>query len=643
MSSIKDNSTLRASLVSVAMLKVNYDLHNRDYIDYLVPFATYVLSPLKGKSVVVDLVKKEILSKFGLNLPRGTIEVCLKRMSKLGYLVRASNQYTVSVNLPDSEIDGRRTEAKRDADIVVNALVDFAKSSGREISHDQAYAAFIEYLKQFSIECLSAYVRGTPLPDVPGGKIESDVVLVSLFVKKSYLDSSGLFERVVNLVKGHMLSNALLCPDLEGISRKFDDVSFYFDTPFLFRLLGMDGSAHRKLAIELVSLLRNLRGKLLVFSHTLDEISAILSYCEKHINDARSNGQMVREMRRSGKTASDVVLFRNRLSDLIKDSGLTIVATPGYRHVKLQIDESAFEHLYRDEAPGIRESAIRHDVNSVRSIYVLRMDVHPRRLEDAIAVFVTTNPAFAKAAFDYGKKHEASKEVTTVITDFSLSNLAWLKAPVGAPELPQREVIAYCYAALQPNSKLWVKYLEELEKLRSESAISERDHQLLRFSLKAEEELMGMTLGEDDELSGLSILQLRDKLVSEISSEKDEALVLERQKSEAVAEQLKSVQGQKEALEQRYYWMASRAGNWAGRIVWCCGWPIIIFGSIMAAYFAEAVYQWTWYFKAPAVGFGVLIVLFTIVSSIYGISLKDLRASVEKCVTDFIYKLLKGA
>ncbi len=642
MTPLKDSSMMRASLVSVAMLKVNYDLDNRDYIDYLVPFVTYVISPLRGKGVVVDLVRKEILSKFGLNLPKGTIELCLKRMVKRKFLVREANQYVVSKEMPDSEMDARQADAKRDAAIVVSALVEFAKSSGREISDDQAYAAIIEYLKQFSIECLSAYVRGTPLPEIPNGKIESDVVLVSLFVKKSYVDVNGLFERVVNLVKGHMLSNALLCPDLESISKKFDDVGFYFDTPFLFRLLGLDGSAHRKLAIELVGLLRNLRGKLLVFNHTIDEISAILNFCEKHINDSRSHSQILREMRRSGKNASDIILFKNKLPELIKSNGLEIVSTPGYQHVKLQIDESAFEHLYRDEAPGIRESAIRHDINSVRSIYVLRMNVRPRRLEDAIAVFVTTNSAFSKAAYDYGMKHEASKEVTTVITDFSLSNLAWLKAPVGAPELPQREVIAYCYAALQPSSKLWIKYLDELEKLRGESAISERDHQLLRFTLKAEEELMGMTLGEDEELNGLSILQIRDRLVSEIASEKDEALLLERQKSKAVTEQLKSVEIEKNALEGRYYWIASRVGRCAGKLVWILGWPLVVLGSIIAAYFAESLHQWNWYLRAPAVGVSILILLFTILSSMYGVSLKDLRESVDKYVTQKVYGALKG-
>ena len=644
MSANKDKINLRTSLVSVAMLKVNYDLHNRDYIDYLVPFVGHALASHKGKLVVLDLVKKDIQEIFGLNLPRGTIELCLKRMTKHKYLIRDSNQYIVSKDIPESDIDERRVAAKRDADVVVSALKRFMQASAqKELSDEEAYGAIIEYLKQFSIECLSAYVRGTPLPDVQNGKAESDVVMVSLFVKQAYLSESELFERIVNLVKGHMLSNALLCPDLEAIGRKFDDVKFFFDTPYLFRLLGLDGTAHKKLALELTGLLKNLRGKLYVFSHTLDEMSSILLYCEKSINDARANGQILREFRRSGKTASDVVLLKGKIPELLKTYGVEITSTPDYKYTKLQIDESAFEHLYRDEVPGIRENAIKHDVNSVRSIYVLRMDVHPRRLEDSIAVFVTTNAAFSKAAFDYGRKYEASREVTTVITDFSLSNLAWLKAPVGAPDLPQREVIAYCYAALQPSSKLWARYLEELEKLKAESAITERDHQLLRFSLKAEEELMGMTLGADEELSGLSILQIRDKIVAEIAAEKDMALTQERARSESISELLKTVESEKGRLEQRYYWIANKAGFIIGKVIWYAGFICIVVGSLIASFMAEYIYQWTWYLRGPAVGLLTLIVMFSIVSSIYGTTLKELRGRIEKKVTDVVYNRLRGS
>ena len=61
-----------------------------------------------------------------------------------------------------------------------------------------------------------------------------------------------------------------------------------------------------------------------------------------------------------------------------------------------------------------------------------------------------------------------------MITDFSLANITWLKAPVEASDLPTTQLLAFSYAALQPSSELLTKFLQEIEKLEAEGAISER-------------------------------------------------------------------------------------------------------------------------------------------------------------------------
>lgn len=84
-----------------------------------------------------------------------------------------------------------------------------------------------------------------------------------------------------------------------------------------------------------------------------------------------------------------------------------------------------------EEVHYFNPDAKKYDINSVRSIYAIRKGSYPTRVEDAIAVLVTTNANFAKAASRYGRTHEASNEVSSVVTDFALGNLAWLKAPLG--------------------------------------------------------------------------------------------------------------------------------------------------------------------------------------------------------------------
>src|SRR5690606_26515511 len=144
------------------------------------------------------------------------------------------------------------------------------------------------------------------------------------------------------------------------------------------------------------------------------------------------------------------------------------------------IDEGAFTTVLGEEINYHNPRARDYDIKSVRAIYVLRQGISPQSIEKSKAVFVTSNVSFSKAAFEYGKIHDQSREVSTVITDFSLANTAWLKAPHGASLLPQKEVLALAYAAIQPTSNFWTKVLDEADKLQAQGEISARDHQLLR-------------------------------------------------------------------------------------------------------------------------------------------------------------------
>jgi hypothetical protein len=626
------------------MLKVNYDLRQQDYLDYLIPFLRHILSKHRSSPVTADDAKTLLEGEFGLRIPRPAVELGLKRMVKKGGELRKEHHvFIITDALKESRIVERRADAERSTAVVVNGLRRFANERfGKEWTEEFTVELLIEYIRQFSIECLATFVLGTPLPEIPQ-KANEDLVLVSLFVKEAYAAADNLFESTVDLVKGHMLANALLCPDLESIQRKFEDVRFFFDTRLVLSALRLDGDENYRAAYELIQLLKNLGAKTCVFAHTVDEINAVFHYCETHLSDPSTHRSVILEMRRTGKTASDLALVRLKLPELLKACGLEIQQTPSYAYTKLQIDEQAMGKIYESVVPWIRPQALSHDVNSVRSIYVLRMGIQPRRLEDSLATFVTSNLRLAESAYHYGKDFEASKEVSTVITDFSLSNVAWLKAPVAAPNLPRQEVIAYCFAALQPEEGFWAKYLEELDKLRKDSAISERDHQLLRFNLRAEEELMKMTLGSDDALTGSNILQIRDKIVAELTSEADKKLQSERERLAAAQRQLEEAKQSEADRIRSSLKFAGRVGNVVGAVVWTILWCLIAVGSFYSAILSPL--DWPTrhgMVRALINGSVVFAVLFGALSSIYGFSLVGVRKKVSSYATAWVFCQISG-
>lgn len=231
---------------------------------------------------------------------------------------------------------------------------------------------------------------------------------------------------------------------------------------------------------------------------------------------------------------------------------IAVRSTPKYASA-FQIDELAFEEALADEVAYFNPRAKEYDINSVRSIYELRKGMSPRTLEKARAVLVTSNSGFARAAFQYGREIEESRVVSSVVTDFSVANIAWLKAPLGAPDLPAKEVLAYCFAAMQSSPQIWQEFVDEAEKLETSGDISAEDHQLLRFNLRARDEMMNLTLGDADALSPEVVRDVLGRVESAIRADDIQRLADEKVRHEKTHDQLVTVESEFEMVRKRLF------------------------------------------------------------------------------------------
>ena len=232
---------------------------------------------------------------------------------------------------------------------------------------------------------------------------------------------------------------------------------------------------------------------------------------------------------------AELILLAEKLEEELAALGVDVEETPRYVDA-FQIDESVFEDVLKDEVKYFNNpKAIVYDINSVRSIYAIRGLRAARSLENALAVLVTSNNAFAKAAWVYGQQYESSIDVSVAITEFSLANLAWLKSPMDAPAIPRTQLLAFSYAALIPSGRLLDKFMSEIDRLESGGSITARDHQLLRSSPRVIPELMHLTLGQDTALTRETVFQTLDRVESDIRREetaKIGKLEAERQETE---------------------------------------------------------------------------------------------------------------
>ena len=400
----------------------------------------------------------------------------------------------------------------------------------------------------FARSCLRSYLRGTAIPEVEEASA-TDKILVSNYVQFINNNEPERFRSFLILVQGHMLANALVCPDLQNAPQSFTGVTFYLDTPVLIRKLGLEGLAKKNAADELIVLLKNLGGKAAVFSHSREELYNAIQGAATYLESPDGRGSIIQEARRAGTTRSDLVILAETVDEKLSNDGIEVEPTPGYTE-RVQIDEAIFEQVLVDEVAYFNPRAKEYDVNSVRSIYVKRNRKHISSLEKSHAVLVTSNSAFAKAAWQYGQRYSPSQSASTVITDFTLANLAWLKAPMGGPAVPRTQLMAFSYAALQPSRELLGKYLNEIERLEEQGAISERDLQLLRSSPMVSNELMNLTLGDDELLTEETVTEILERVTGEIKKEEtDRAEQSERNRLTA-QQALEAAAGRSERLER---------------------------------------------------------------------------------------------
>ncbi len=241
--------------------------------------------------------------------------------------------------------------------------------------------------------------------------------------------------------------------------------------------------------------------------------------------------------------------------------GLKVKSTPRVTQA-FQISESELQSAIEHEVNYGNPRALEYDINSIRSVYELRGGFQPRRLEDARAVLLTENTALARAAFEFGKKHAPGSAVSAVITDFSLANVAWLKAPAAIPDLPEREVLSACYAALEPDQATWAHYLEEIDRLEVAGKISSDEHQLLRYSALAREGVADLTIGREQALTAGDV----DELMKRLKHDMSRAAEAERAKTQR---ELYLERSRAQTMKENERRMISRIGvlgAWLGRV-----------------------------------------------------------------------------
>lgn len=557
---------MNRTLFSLAIIRTNWEIYRKDYIENFVPlFATLIKQKNYSEISVekLDIIKNDFQQEYGLIIPTNPIISILNRLSKKNLISKEKNKFIpVKENLDKIDITKKSNQITREFEHVILSIIKFIKDKHNiDVDTIEIEKALICYLKKHDLDLLFAAEKNSLLPKInPNKKLQ---YLINEFIGNAFRAEPDLFKFIVNLSIGHALSATILFDDFHQYSGKFKNLNLFFDTPFIFNLIGINGIHKKSLSEELINILKKEGVNLFILEITNTEVTSnleeALRLLEKGKNDPSKGPMTFRACLENGFNASDIEQIILELPAIFERNGIknndipnydefrdyqiseeklydTIIDSYGIKNQSKECKDGNKEQVEKDDKIN---NTIYRDVKVLSGIYRYRLGNNPKTLKDCKYLFITTNSSLAYASRQFEKLENGKRySLPTCLTDVFLGTLIWLHSPSQIENLSEKKIIADCYAALKPDEKIISKYLDEVEKLKERGVITHDNYILLRTHRSAINILENKTLGDINEFTTETTEEILKELIERIKAEEYKKYLEEQDKHIKAQEEL---------------------------------------------------------------------------------------------------------
>lgn len=533
-------------LLGYAMLRANFSAERGNFTDNFTPF---VIDAVRSKHPVacsVDEATEYIRSLYGVQIPALVAKNLMRRAERAKRLIRdpsekGSPRYLcTSKELENvSSVASDYATSTRQQHALSDALLAFAKENYPDLAggldRDACGSLIASYMDANALPLLRSSLRGGQ------GSLEleaSEHFLVSEFIAKAYDSNQEHFSAFVEIAKGATLA-AVIQMDVSSLDASLRQLAVFVDTPLVLDVLGYHGVESQSATLDMMELAKNLGARVQVFEHTVREVRSVLEAAKEAL---RSKAKRMENFRvalffvEADKSAADVEIALQKIDESIRSHGIQIVPKPD-DYGDFGLDESRLTENVQQEVHRQNLTATHYDVDSVHAVHRLRRLKAGARLDQARALFVTSNSGLVRAA---DRSREEPTEFPLVILDSALASLLWVRSPLLAKDLPAKQVIATAWAGMQPEPGRWAEYLADVEKLEETGEISHDDALLIRMSSESQYELMRESHGRPEKFAHVS----PSKIISSIKARATEPLeteILELKESNVKEQELAHV------------------------------------------------------------------------------------------------------
>lgn len=627
------------TITSLAILRINWEVNHKDYIDNFIPFILNLVIKNNYKKVDLSTLREDFKKEYGLILPLAPLLVILKRASKQGYFVKEDNQYfPISNKIASSNFMSISQDQERKLNQVVNEFKNFIKGKYEiTISVEDAEAYLLKFLRNedlntvFNTETIEdLYVA----PTIPESLEDRSRYFVAKFLEEIWKNNHTIFRFVSDLITGQMLAHTILNPDIQNYQGRLRGQNFYLDIAFLFSLSGVDGNEIKGVYKELVDALMEAEASLFTFRHTFNEFTNILESDRRSLMRGNIDFEKASRSLKSFILNEDTVLGIETIIDTaetrIKEMGISIVDSPDWNSTNQdEIDAPELRAIivkkYKERDPFFKEIekdyTIQKDIDSISAIQRLRRHNRPKSLPSAEHTLITGNPALASACNTFANQ-DGNFTIPSCLHHLFIGTLLFLEMPTRITKINEKKLMADAYAAMKPSEELLKKYWVLIDDLSKKGDIKPDDYIVLRSSTVARSMLQEKTLGSVSNLTSKTPKEILFDIDSRAKVEAQAGRLAEETAHAVTKEKLERVNSRANATEEKIKRTIKAASEISSNAIYVV---ILIALCVMFYYSNNTIIR-------------IILILLAIFGYATGFHFLKLRDKVNNLLRDFLTK-----
>lgn len=469
--------------------------NSADIVDCLLPFISAAI--LKDPTEPVDVERVRVnLADFGLDIPLYAIEQMLPRLQRDGIVEWNDVAKRHIPNTQTAKTKSSLPQLPEAFDSLEELLSGYAAALDVEeppLSANWA-DALISFLKDRYAGRNVKVFKADGVMSSASPEIQS--VIVGLFVQDCATNNLEAFSSIEKIYTGIQIEDFVQNIQSLGQSSDYGELWVFYDTSVLLRLLGTSGKLLQNASLEMHNTLQSLGAKTYYLSQNGNEVENILGT----LSSAYERGQEIYNETADALTDGEITIgdirdlagtFESRLSML---NIFPFIYDYNSRKIeeKFQIDEVEFSEalksaaLRRERIYSVQNAL--NDAGAVNLMFRLRKGRPARNIGDAKVIFVSRNSLLQREARNFAIRHTDTYDessIPPVLTNGQITTAAWLAdSKTLQPSKLSQELLARCYAAVQPSSEWAEEFGKALEEFKSENpeVVADRANAILFLS-----------------------------------------------------------------------------------------------------------------------------------------------------------------